>query len=322
MLPTLQLLERQRTILDKQPVHWFDAPAENPLGKQGDQYFSLLWHPANNSQTDQQNWPTAKYNVLFYPKAKERLHWWLEQLSNSLTAGQQLWVVGHNDGGIKSLAKRVKNQFKCQKIDSARHCVAYELLPEIDLPTTQWWQTFNYQETKISALPGVFAAGKLDKGTEILLNVLPTLHGNVFEFGAGCGILTTQLARQHKVSRVTAVEIDLLAVRSAQRTIDDNNYSNKVAIHWSAGTSNLPNAKFDAIVTNPPFHQGIRTAYAPTEDFFRSAKDWLTKNGQLIWVANDFLDYQSLLKPDFSNIETLTHERGFKVFRAIKNHTS
>ncbi len=318
MHPTLQLLERLQDHFNQKTVHWFDSPEENPLSKPSDQTFALNWHPLTQITLDQTKWPTADINILFYPKAKERLHWWLGHLMQSLSEGQELWVVGQNDGGIKSLPKRIKSHFDCVKLDSARHCAVYELLPNEHPDTEESWQQFQLNNITAFSLPGVFSAGKLDKGTEVLLSVLPKLAGDILEFGAGCGILTSILADNLNVNRVDAVEIDLLAVRSAKRTLKENKLEQKANVHWSAGTANLAKKQFDVIVTNPPFHQGIRTAYAPTENFFQQAHQWLKPRGKFIWVANDFLNYQDILRSEFHSIEELTHTKGFKVFQAIR----
>ncbi|MEJ2046295.1 MAG: class I SAM-dependent methyltransferase [Reinekea sp.] len=320
MQPTLQLLERLQAEFNDIPVHWFDGPDNNPLQKSSDKTYALNWQQNNQALPDQTIWPTNQLNILFYPKAKERLHWWLNQLSSSLQPDQHLWIVGHNDGGIKSLPKRIKDDFECVKIDSARHCTAYELIPRNTLPTGENWQHFEFHDITAYALPGVFSAGKLDKGTEVLLTVLPQLKGHILEFGAGCGILTSIIASQDKVEKVDAVEIDLLAVRSSQRTIRENQLSDRIQLHWSAGTEDLAENRFNAIVTNPPFHQGIRTAYEPTQLFFSQAHQWLKPGGKLLWVANDFLNYQDLLVEHFHHIELLTHTRGFRVYQAIRKY--
>lgn len=319
MIPELQLLERHQEALAEQPVTWFDGPVENPLAKPSDGQQRLLADSSTQTPENFTNFPLTRLNVLFYPKAKERLHWWLAQLAAGLIGDKRLWLVGDNKGGIKSLPKRIKGHFHVEKLDSARHCSLYEVTPTdlTNLPNGTP-ATFEYQNHCFIAEPGVFSAGRLDVGTEVLLKVIPELKGQILEFGAGCGILTSQLAQQKDVSLVDALEIDLLAVRSTQKNLANLGLADKTRVYWSNGTANLPKKTYDAIVTNPPFHQGIKTTYAPTESFFSAAHIWLKPRGMLIWVANDFLDYRPSLAKEFKNIECLAHDKNFRVWQAQK----
>ncbi|ATX76357.1 class I SAM-dependent methyltransferase [Reinekea forsetii] len=318
MHPTLQLLERHDAELHLTPVHWFDLPEPTQLTKPTDLAFNLNWSVSNAATLAQTQWPCAPLNILFYPKAKERLDWWLNVIFSTLQSGQRLWVVGENVGGIKSLPKRLEGVFSCVKVDSARHCVLFEVILSESFQGHEGWTSYQQGDHTIHSLPGVFSAKRLDKGTEVLLSILPELKGAVLEFGGGAGVLTCMLAEQPKVTSVTAVEIDLLAVRSSLKTIAANQLADRATTLWSAGTEALPEQKFDFIVTNPPFHQGIKTAYGPTQGFFAQASNWLKPRGRLIWVANEFLNYQGELGKTFHSVKVLAHEKGYKVYQANK----
>ena len=318
MHPTLELLERHDTELQLTPVHWFDLPEATALKKAADLAFNLNWSSANAATLDETPWPCAPLNVLFYPKAKERLDWWLNLLFSELKSGQRLWVVGQNVGGIKSLPKRLEGVFNCVKVDSARHCVLFEVTLVERFQGHEGWRSYPHGAHTIHSLPGVFSAKRLDKGTEVLLSVLPELKGDILEFGGGAGVLTCMLAEQAKVTSVTALEIDLLAVRSSLKTLAANQLTDRATTLWSAGTEALAEQKFDFIVTNPPFHQGIKTAYGPTQAFFAQASNWLKPRGRLIWVANEFLNYQGELGKTFHSVKVLAHEKGYKVYQANK----
>jgi 16S rRNA (guanine1207-N2)-methyltransferase len=318
MHPTLQLLERHADELSSQTIHWFDLPEQSDLVKPIDKQFNLNWSSGNSASLEMTQWPTSGINILFNPKAKDRLDWWLLQLSKSLDAGQKIWVVGENNGGIKSLSKRLKDYFICDKLDTARHCALFELTPtSLTLPEVSS-KEFVREGNSFIGLPGVFSAGRLDKGTEVLFSVLPELKGKILEFGAGCGVLTAELAKQEKVTQVDTLEIDMLGVLSTKQNLSAASLDSKTQVFWSSGFDNLPKATYDTIVTNPPFHKGIKTEYGPTEQFFEQASQWLKPRGQIIWVANDFLNYQSILQKAFKPAVTLAHEKGFKVYSATR----
>lgn len=316
MHPTLQLLDRFSDELKSQPVHWFDLPENTQLLKESDRIYCIEYRDDNNIAVNLNDWPTAKLNILFYPKSKDRLTWWLRRLQTTLTDAKKLWIVGENNGGIKSLANRLKGHFNCTKLDSARHCALFEIQLLNPLEEADEWQRYSVSDLPILSLPGVFSANRLDKGTEVLLNVLPTLKGSVLEFGGGSGVLTTLVAKQPTVSKVIACEIDLLAVHSSKETLKLNSVASKADTIWSNGLKMIPAEKFDVVITNPPFHKGISTSYNASETLFAEASKWLKPGGQLIWVANEFLSYQSIIEAHFSSIKILAHEKGFKVFQA------
>lgn len=336
MHTTFQILERHRSTLQDHQIHWFDAPSQSDLIKHSDQQFNLHWSNDNQLSLDDQqsienlSISTGELNILFFPKSKERLDWWLAKISEQLKENQQLWIVGENNSGIKSIEKRVKAHFDAFKIDSARHCVLVELRQTATLSAEHSsWQNYslslpNTQEPnsaskQIFSLPGVFSAAKLDKGSAILLQQLPQLNGHVLEFGCGAGVLSLAIAEQAGVNKLVATDIDALAILSTQKTLAANDLQHKAQLHWSDGLANVEQQRFDAIVTNPPFHQGIKTAYAASEEFFAQAHNWLKPGGQLIWVANDFLSYQPYLAAEFEEVVELTRERGFKVLMATKS---
>ncbi len=66
-------------------------------------------------------------------------------------------------------------------------------------------------------------------------------------------------------------------------------------------------------MSNPPFHQGVRTDYNVTEAFLKEAKEHLKLSGKLLLVANEFLNYEVILRDHFKTITEVKKENGFKV---------
>jgi 16S rRNA (guanine1207-N2)-methyltransferase len=323
MHPTWQLLERHQETFSTLEMLWLDPPEVHGLIKPADQFVSLSREPFNSSPLaalrPDQPWPANIQGiVLFYPKAKERLVWWLHHILSfhKTHPDCQLWVVGENNGGIKSLPKRVINWANTEKWDSARHCVLHQLHAQGPVPAMPVWSEFEHQGQLLSAGPGVFSQNKLDKGTELLLDVLPVMKGHCLDFGCGSGAITQAMLRQNKDLSVTAVDIDWLAVRSTEHNVDKMGAADRCRVVWSDGLNQLDQTRFNTIVTNPPFHTGIRTHYESSEQLFQASADWLVSGGSLWWVTNEFLDYQSRLPPTVGKVEEMARGRGFKVYRA------
>lgn len=322
MHPTWQLLERHRDEWQQDTVLWIDPPEDHELVTADDGLVTLnrrlYQYTRARRFTTEDSWPEDVARVvLFYPKAKERLDWWLSQIQqHSPTA--QLYVVGENNGGIKSLAKRVNAFAQVEKLDTARHCALFAVQITGDLQPSDGWRSFDHGGCHVHALPGVFSQQRLDKGTALLLDTLPTFTGRILEFGCGSGVLACDLLSRSESAHLTAVDIDWAAVTSTTRTLQDNGYEHRSRVLWSDGLTEVPKEPYDVLVTNPPFHAGIKTHYEPSERFFRECHAWLRPGGELWWVANDFLDYQSVLDKAFRYCDEKRHERGFRIFRARK----
>lgn len=266
--------------------------------------------------------PTTTFEqiVIFLPKAKTRLQYVLDYAQNCLKEDGEIWFVGENKGGIKSLAKVLKTRFKqAEKITSGKHsAIVSAKWPEEKSAflINRYFQTqHNQLDIQVSALPGVFSQEKLDNGTALLLKHIPRkLKGRVLDFGCGAGIIGSYLCKHFDVENVDMIDDDLPAVLSAQRTLKENGIENAEAF-LSNGFSEIEE-RYNWIVSNPPFHQGVKTHYQVTETFLAEAKNYLKLSGRLMIVANDFLSYETILREHFKTVTEVVKENGFKVLMA------
>ncbi|HET7359731.1 MAG TPA: methyltransferase, partial [Rhodanobacteraceae bacterium] len=88
-----------------------------------------------------------------------------------------------------------------------------------------------------------------------------------------------------------------------------------VEVHWHDVTAGL-DARYDAIVSNPPFHQGRADLPELGRAFIASAADALLPHGRLWLVANRHLPYEALLAARFGEVRTVAGQGGFKVIAA------
>jgi 16S rRNA pseudouridine516 synthase len=129
------------------------------------------------------------------------------------------------------------------------------------------------------------------------------LHGRVADLGAGYGYLATQvIARCPKVSAIDLYEAEARALEPAQINLDNARNSSgravEASVHWHDVTRGLPQ-KYDAIVSNPPFHQGRADLPALGQAFIVSAADALLPDGCLWLVANRHLPYEAIADEAF-----------------------
>ncbi|MDZ7853678.1 MAG: methyltransferase [Halomonas sp.] len=262
--------------------------------------------------------------VLFWPKSHALGEWWLLWLCAHLPPGTPLQLVGENHGGIKRVLKALAALgLGCRKLDSARRCGLYETrLDRVGIDPNAVWTAFEAdlggESLRLVSHPGVFGHGKLDDGTRLMLEtlpaVLPATAGDVLDMGCGDGILAAWLARRG--ARVTAVDVGQFAVEATRRTLAANGLEGEVLA--SDVYSALGARRFDAIVSNPPFHQERAIDYGPAGRLILEAPDHLRPGGQLLLVANAFLPYPDLLERAFGGFEVLADDRRFRVYRAVK----
>lgn len=72
--------------------------------------------------------------------------------------------------------------------------------------------------------------------------------------------------------------------------------------------------KFDAIVSNPPTHQGEEV----TNEIFNQSYQSLRQGGELYLVYNQNMRYEEKLQKKFSKVEILEKEDNYAVTRATK----
>ena len=171
--------------------------------------------------------------------------------------------------------------------------------------------------------PGVFAWDRIDVASELLATRLPDdLAGRVADLGAGYGYLSAEvLARCPRVVSIDLYEADARALELARQNLSSTNAARttgaKLDFIWHDVTTGLPH-RYDAVVMNPPFHQGRADLPELGCAFIAVAADALLPHGRLWLVANRHLPYEAILHERFATVRNVAAERGFKVIEATK----
>jgi 16S rRNA (guanine1207-N2)-methyltransferase len=262
--------------------------------------------------------------VVFVPKSKELLSYILDCIVSKFQLNTQIFLVGEKKSGVERAAKQLQEFGKCIKLDSARHCQFWQMSLGIIKKATsleKWTKNYeiqiNDQIIKIYALPGVFSQAKLDIGTAVLLPYLQQVKsGKIADFGCGAGVIACYLAKLNPKNCVYALDVDAFALHSTRLTFEHNGIDPaQFNILPVANFSDAP-TELDAIVSNPPFHQGIHTNYDASEGLCKLAKRHLKSKGELWIVANRFLNYPILIEQNFGQCKVVTDQNGFKVLYA------
>jgi 16S rRNA (guanine1207-N2)-methyltransferase len=260
--------------------------------------------------------------VLFLPKARDLANYLLNALASRL-GGKTLYLVGEKRGGIEGAAKQLHQYGKPRKVDSARHCQLWAVdIEAAPAPLDLHSQAQRYEleleggPLTVVSLPGVFAHGRLDRGTALLLDYLDGLPtGHVLDFGCGAGVLGAVIKRRYPASQVTLLDVDAFAVESSRLTLAANGLEGEVIIGDGIDAAPQPLA---AILSNPPFHTGVHTDYRASENMLKKSREYLQSGGELRIVANAFLRYQPLMQEHVGPCKTLVEGQGFKIYSATK----
>ena len=270
--------------------------------------------------------PQASFDqvVIFVPKSKELLNYILHVVVSHLKLGQNVFLVGEKKGGVERAAKQLQPYGKTLKLDSARHCQFWQMKIEKTeqlKPLEHWLKSYTVQidqdQLKVCALPGVFSQDHLDVGTAVLVPYLSQVKsGKIADFGCGAGIISAYLAKLNQNQQIFALDVDAFALRSTELTFQKNNLDlNQLTLQPVTGFRDAPK-DLDAIVSNPPFHQGIHTNYDASEELCQLASIHLKNSGELWIVANRFLNYPPLIEQSFGQCMVKADQQGFKVLYA------
>ena len=170
--------------------------------------------------------------------------------------------------------------------------------------------------------PGLFAWDRIDRASALLAEHLPhDLSGRVADLGAGYGYLASQVvARCPQVNSIDLYEAEARAIEPARtnmaRAQHQSAHEFEFSVNWHDVTRGLPH-RYDAIVSNPPFHQGRADLPELGRAFIISAAEALTPDGRLYIVANRHLPYEAVLAAKFREVKTLVTQEGFKVIEAV-----
>lgn len=153
----------------------------------------------------------------------------------------------------------------------------------------------------------VFSKRGLDFGTRTLLENLENISGDILDFGCGYGPIGIYLKKKFNVN-VDMIDINKRAINLAIK----NALLNKVDVNiYESNIYENINKLYDYIITNPPIRVGKSILY----EILIKAKDYLNKDGHLIFVINKNQGAKSVLEDmkNYYNVKLIEKNKGFFV---------
>lgn len=164
---------------------------------------------------------------------------------------------------------------------------------------------------------GVFSKSGVDYGSQVLIDALELdANAKVLDVGCGYGPIGLTAAKLAENGLVTMIDINERAVELSRENAKLNKISN-VNVLQSDLYEAVKHLKFDTIVTNPPIRAGKEVVHRIFEEGYE-----LLEQGGSMWVViqkkQGAPSAQAKLESLFDDVEEVTKDKGYRIFRAVK----
>ena len=261
----------------------------------------------------------------------------IAQAASLCTSDGHLMIAQSNDQGAKTLEKSLRSAFTSVDSIVKHKCRAFRVdLKEGHNPDLLKKWTIEsapkiVESTGYTSQAGIFGWNKIDAGSRLLMAEIQnriadntfSLTGHIADFGCGYGYLSVQILGLQNISALqslTLIDHDLRAIEAASKNIAALQTSNIAAPPLWGDLSKAFKCPhmLDAVIMNPPFHDGKKGVPALGHSFIQNAHDALKKRGKLVMVANRHLPYEAVLSALFSDVQAWNDKGGFKIIYAQK----
>ena len=271
-------------------------------------------------------WPkSGPYDaaVVRLEKDKHAFEMALHAVCSSLKTDAPLWVYGANNEGIKSAAKVMMPVLNgVNTVDTRRHCRVlmgrnrvpnHALRASIESWALRATLAFEHETIEHTVFPGVFAKGRLDPATALLVSCMdvPAPNSRVLDYACGAGVIGGWLLRRDKTLALTQLDADAVSATAAAINVPEAHTITAASLAALA-----PTDRFDCIVSNPPIHVGTARDYGVLRALIRVSPERLNPGGRLWLVVQRQADLGPLLEECFSSVTMAKDDGRFRVWAA------
>lgn len=289
---------------------------------------------ATFSDFDFSPYEPSSFDAILYRISKEKavVHNIINQAATYLKPQGLLAIAGAKNEGLKTYADKAAKYLQC---DKNIHKITKDLwISELSNATTdsetdlksnrldcknydQFIDVGEQNGIHFCSKPGVFGWNKIDQGSALLIEQMPEFvkrQGDcksVIDLGCGYGYLSSQMP-QFGFERIVATDNNASAIAATKKTFEKNNLSGDVI---AADCGEGIDEKFDAVICNPPFHQGFNVENQLTDRFLARTRSLLASGGSALFVVNSFIPIEAKATQYFKKIDQLASNKSFKVIR-------
>jgi 16S rRNA (guanine1207-N2)-methyltransferase len=280
-----------------------------------------LWNRRRVDSSKAEPWPAAgpfDVALLRLPKAKDEQEMAAHACLSVLAPGGRLVLYGGNDEGIRSAAGMIERSETLATRGHGRVVAAFSP-PDPDrlrAPLAAWRSTLSLEiggsRRDWVSYPGIFAADRIDEGTALLIDALPPLRAGarVLDYGCGSGVIGASATACASAIVLDLLDNDSVALEAARENVP--------GARLLPGTTpaDTGDARYDAILSNPPLHRGLVEDHAQLEQLIADAPAHLKPGGVLQIVVQRRVPLDRLLGKRFTTVAIAAETGRYRVWRA------
>jgi 16S rRNA (guanine1207-N2)-methyltransferase len=284
-----------------------------------------LWNRRATGSGGAHPWPPDgpfDMALLRLPKAKDEQEMAVHACLGALAQSGRLIVWGGNDEGIRSagrmlerlgdsvdtLATRGHGRVLAARRadDTARlrtSLAAWRSVSRVEFGgSTRDWVSY----------PGLFAAGRIDEGTALLLRALPPLRtgARVLDYGCGAGVIGAAALAAEPSLALDLLDNDVLALEAARENVAG------ARLLLGGSLADTKRTAYDAILSNPPLHQGLAEDHAQLEQLIADVPAHLAPGGCFEVVVQRRIPLDRALAQSFASAAVVAENTRYRVWRA------
>jgi 16S rRNA (guanine1207-N2)-methyltransferase len=267
---------------------------------------------------------------IFYRVSKEKAatHHVINQSISLLKPDGKITLAGSKNEGIKNYAKHAGALFSTsanieKNGDWYRSTLTkpqtrnntHTRLDDKDYASLR--EAVRDDNTSLYSKPGVFGWNKIDQGSAFLNEHLDEFFAtfsqqpkDILDLGCGYGYLSAAVHRHIPEALITATDNNAAAIAACEKNFAELGISGSVVAD-NCGES--LETRFDAVICNPPFHQGFDTSGDLTDRFLAASHRLLKVRGKALFVVNAFVPLEKKAKALYRNTTELASNRSFKL---------
>lgn len=261
--------------------------------------------------------------VLRMPREKGAFELALHAACSVLPPNAPVWVVGANDEGIKSAPRLMGTVLQdVETMDTRKHCRVLRGATPMDCSLLRstlgdWASVVQYaigpEQIAHTVFPGVFAKGRLDPATALLLECIepPPGGSEVLDYACGAGVIGGWLLRRDPTLALTQLDADAIAAEAASINVSGAHTIVGASLHALPGGT-----QYDCIVSNPPIHVGTSRDYGVLRDLVAMSPKRLKPRGKIWIVVQRQAHLEPLLRSRFGRVAIAAEDARFRVWVA------
>lgn len=242
-----------------------------------------------------------------------------QDLNNALQlASDEIYIAGMAKHIAPGSLEILRQAGELEVLPTVKKARLYRLHSLRQLPEDNR-QIVPIRDTQYVGFNGVFATGRIDEGTELLLQLLPALAADKHyaDLCCGTGIIGLELLR-HGAGQVDFFDEYKPAINNSLYNLEKASWTDKARCFWQDGMALAASDFYDGIFCNPPFHEQNVVGEHIAWRLFRHAQQCLKPGASLYVVCNRHLNYIPKLKNLFKDVSVISQHPKFMLIKANK----